>query len=646
MAEVIRTVTNAWMRLISPLVGVGKRHEETAKALRAARIAMYPEWYLGLSYFVAIIVGVVAMAGVWLGLGFVEPYSEFILLRAGLTFGATMFATLSVVMGFLAFPRLRASGRTREIAGEMQHVTVLSYALARGGVNALDIFRFVAEEEDTYGEIAVEYGVVVRNVEWMGMDMVSALKEAARTSPSPELRAYFEGLVTIINSGADPKDYFRNQAERQMSNAEVNLERDLEQAGLLAEVYVSGLLVLPLLLIVVMSGLAPLGGGQEQFIPLIIFAFIPVGTALYLLMLEMMLPPEDLAVPKHRKQARVDFGLDSLPADQPLLPPPWKHSGPSYASMEEDAKAGRGLRFRLFVENLRWRMREQGKEFVDKMVGNPMDAMAFSAALGLILAVGGGWYAYQQGYSTSELAVIITGMIVAVGALVALPVSVFHEMRVKRARRVQKALPSTLSDLAGFNERGIGLLQSFQILGRAARGPLADELRAVGRDVEWNGNLMGALRRLRTRVATMKMTKLTILLERASQATGNLKDVLDIAARDAAKTENIKERQHQSMLSYVVVIYIVFAVFIYVVYMVANLFYGPEGFGSGGSGQGLSNALGAETAKVLFTQAVVILGIGCGFVAGRLGEGHILSGLKHAAIMGAVAFAIFYMGVL
>lgn len=631
-----------WARIGRPDPFRAARHATTLRALRQARMPMYPERYAALALAAGLAAALVVGLLSWLALALLPNYAARPVARAAVAVGGAVFGFLLARLAFLSYPRLRASGRARRIEQGLPSAVFLCYALARGGTPTLDLFRAVRDERETYGEVSVEFGVVVRCVERLGMDLRSALHHTADTTPSGTLRGFLEGFVSVLGSGADPQDYLRSQAQAALQHGEMELEKDLEQASMLAEIYVSGLLVLPLMLIVVLSGLAPLGGGGDAFIPLIAFAFIPAGTLLYLFLVSTLMPPDSLLVPKVEATALSDFGVDSLPSE-PVQLALHEADGP------RDAHERR-LRFLVAIERLRRRIGVASRRFGSRLLAKPLDALEFSGVVALLVAAAGGAFLWTRGTRGEDLILALTGLAVLAGLLAVAPVSVFHEMRVRRARRVEKALPDALSKLAGFNERGIGLLQAFSILGHSSTGPLAKELRAVERDVTWNGNLSAALRRFRARVATATVARLGILLERASRATGQLKEVISIAAMDATKQEALRARKRQSMVSYVVVIYIVFAVFLYVVYMVADLFYGAGGFSSAAAtatGAGaLARGLEPEAAKLLFMQASIIQGVCCGLVAGRLGEGHVLSGLKHAAILGLVAWATFSTGVM
>lgn len=616
---------------------------DTTRALRAARLGRVPEEYLIVSWIAALIAAMATTAAAIVGLTVFGSFPW--VLDATFAVGAGVLAFSFVRLGFLAYPRMVAAGRRTKIEQEFPSVALLCYSLAQGGMPPLKVFKAVGEERNVYGEISREFDLVLRDVEWLGHDLNTALKNVAETTPSPLLKGYFEGLVTILNSGADPVDFFHRQTETQIVQAEMRLEAELDQAGLLAEVYVSGLLVLPLLLIVLLSLLSALGNGGEDVVPLVVFVLIPGGTLFYLMFIEVLLPPDRLVLPAPRKQAFVDFGIDTLPSDEPALPANTKTTirDAERQMRERNPTEDPPLRRRVVAEWLRRRSAETWSQFFQRAIVKPADAIEVSGAAALLIFAAGGVAFLLLGDRGSELIVSGTGLLLLAAAVALVPVSAFHEMRVHRARTVEKAMPEMLGRLSGFNERGISLLRAFELLGRTADGPLANDLRGLERDVAWNANLAGALTRMRLRVKTLAMAKLTLLFERASSATGDLRRVLKIVATDSARTEAVRSRRAQSMMTYVIVIYVVYAVFLYVTYIVTSLFYGDGGFSQVAGG---SRGIAPETAKLLFFQAVVIQGACCGLVAGKLGEGHLMSGLKHAVVMAGVGWLVFRMGVL
>lgn len=624
----MRGLPQASFRLLEPVVRVdASSRRETTAALRAARIRTIPEWYLAQTLVTSLAAGVLGALVTGVALAFLARGLPAWALVAFAVWGGVLVGA-AVRLAFLLYPRIRAKSRQEAIEEEYQSAIMLCYALARGGMPAMQIFRTVSEEKETYGEICGEFEAIVRDVELFGHDTVKALQLAAGSTPSPLLRGFFEGLVSILNSGADPRDYFKRQAEQQLARAETQMEEQLQRADMLAEIYVSSFLVLPLLVLVVLSGLSALGNGQERYIPAIVYGLIPAGTVFYVVALEVMMPSAKIRGSKGAAGALADFGMASLRADEvarAAAAPPTAGKLP-----------------------LAMRLRERSARLKQELLAKPVDALNLSLPVALVVLVAGVatlWLSGADAYRWQYHGLVL--LLVAVGIAVA-PIAILHEIRLGYAQRIEGALPDMLGKLAGFNERGIGLLQSFQILARSSTGPLAKEMRTLDRDVHVNGNLQGAIRRLRERVRTLRMAKLSVLIERASRSTSSLKDVLDIAALDETRTQSLVSRKRQTMMSYVIVIYIVFAVFLYVAFMTTSLFYSGADFEVAGSAGApvMGSSLDPRQADILFLHAVVLQGVGCGIVAGRLGHGYTLSGVKHAVALGGLALVVFAMGVM
>ena len=612
--------------------------EETVMALRRARIGVLPEWYVAASYAAAALAAVLGMAAGSAAVAFIPKVPWFAGIALALAAGGAFF--LIVRLGFLLYPRMRAKTRQRLIEADFQSVVVMCYALARGGVSIVNIFRSISEERDAYGEASREFGLVIQDLDVFGMDSLVALENVAATTPSSKLRDFFHGLVTVLKTGSDPRDFFKRQADLQLNHAERELEKELDQASLLAEVYVSGLLVLPLLLLVVLSVLTTITNAGARFIPLVVFALIPLGTAVYLILIDTLMPAESLKMPKPRDPPRDDFGVDSLPSHQTMLRP---SDIPSIDGPGDSVRFGGQLVAAPRPKSLRPRLRRIARRTKAAVARSATHAVA-AAAIGATIILAGGFIAITKlGLAGTTRMIGIGGILVATAAFAVIPAALYHETRVREVRRLDDALPEALSRLASFNDRGVNLLRAFGIVGRKGAGGIHRVFRSVSQDVMWNGNFATGLRRLRTRVRSRRVAKLSVLFERASRATGNLKDVLDIAAAEASKTGILRARKRQAMLSYVFVIYVVFAVFLYVIVTIARLFQDGSFTGAGAltGGKGLDTL----TAYSTFQNAVMIQGVSAGLVAGRLGEGYLTSGIKHAVVLAGSAWLAFTFGV-
>jgi tight adherence protein C len=103
----------------------------------------------------------------------------------------------------------------------------------------------------------------------------------------------------------------------------------------------------------------------------------------------------------------------------------------------------------------------------------------------------------------------------------------------ERARRVRRELPALLDLLRVTVESGASLGAALRAVGERSEGPLAAELRAVGRQVALGVPLAAALDDLVRRVPLTEVRALVTALERARRHGAPLADTLAAQARDA-----------------------------------------------------------------------------------------------------------------
>jgi len=149
---------------------------------------------------------------------------------------------------------------------------------------------------------------------------------------------------------------------------------------------------------------------------------------------------------------------------------------------------------------------------------------------------------------------------------------------------------------------------------------------------------------------------MTALITNAMQASGHLGPVLRIAADEARARRRLQRTRRQEMLLYVVIIYLAFLVFLAIAAALHTVLIPAmpstetiDAVARGGARVGVSlpgtgsraGARGAYT-LVLF-HAVIIQSVVSGLVAGQMGEGNPLDGIKHAVIMVSIAYPVFLL---
>ncbi len=221
----------------------------------------------------------------------VAPYLQYKSLFLGIFFGivVTVLAFGLVYKLFLLYPVIMAGDRKRRIDSMLPYAVNYMSAMSGAGVLPVDLFRSLANN-DIYGEMSVECRYLVRDIELLGHDLVTAMKNLSVTTPSPALQDFLQGAITVVTSGGHLEPYFQVKTEQYIMENRQNQKEFLETLGLLGETYVTAFVAGPLFLVVVISIMSIMGNAQLIFLYVIIYALIPIGSIIYVVLISTLTP--------------------------------------------------------------------------------------------------------------------------------------------------------------------------------------------------------------------------------------------------------------------------------------------------------------------------------------------------------------------
>lgn len=210
--------------------------------------------------------------------------------------GATLLAGASSLIGFYAYPLLRADSLKRSLEEELPFTTGYLSILAGAGVPPAQMFRSLAEIDSSLA-VSQEARLIVRDVELFGVDVVSALSSASKRTPSGKFRELLEGFIATIHAGGDLAKYLSERSRQFMRLKRIALRQLADTLGVLAEFYVVMLVAGPLILVVMLAVMAMLGGGgvigtldPRLLLYLLTYLGIPLGSIVFLILLDMITP--------------------------------------------------------------------------------------------------------------------------------------------------------------------------------------------------------------------------------------------------------------------------------------------------------------------------------------------------------------------
>jgi archaeal flagellar protein FlaJ len=196
------------------------------------------------------------------------------------------------------YPVITISSKVRKIESNLPLTANFLAVLASSGMPPERIFRSLANVGDEFG-VGDEIRRAVADTEIMGLDLNDALKKAANRSASRKFGAMLDGIVTTSHMGGDLASFLRDESEK-FKKARVTLMKSfLDSLAGMAEMYVSFMIALPLVLVVMLSVMSFLGGGlgvfgglnPETIMLLMTFIVTPAGVLIMLLLVDSLTPP-------------------------------------------------------------------------------------------------------------------------------------------------------------------------------------------------------------------------------------------------------------------------------------------------------------------------------------------------------------------
>jgi len=197
---------------------------------------------------------------------------------------------LTMFLLLMLYPRVKGWERKGKIDGHLPYAICWMSFMATTGVIPYQIFRKLAETEEFFGEISQEAKLVVKDVELLGFDFISALRNLASATPSTNLRTFVQGAMTNALSGGEMGTYFVSKAREAMEENRKKFTEFIETLGLISEVYIIGLVAAPILVIVMFAAMMMLGGASPMILMAIIYGYIPLGSMMFVLLTDALTP--------------------------------------------------------------------------------------------------------------------------------------------------------------------------------------------------------------------------------------------------------------------------------------------------------------------------------------------------------------------
>ncbi|WP_019176218.1 type II secretion system F family protein [Methanomassiliicoccus luminyensis] len=229
---------------------LGKRlepdNDKTAKLaarLRQADMNLTPGMYLARNYITALIVATASFFPYFFIFAMmIDSETWFVF-----TLALTAVSGAGTLMVFPLAVTSRISNKASKIEQELPFTLSELSILASTGLSPVEIVRKIAKREESV-EVSGEFKRAVYKIDIEGKDIITALSETARDSPSNVFRETIWDLANMIHQGGDLDGYLRNKADDVMKSKRFSQKAYIEQLATYSEIYVT-LVLLGILLI-------------------------------------------------------------------------------------------------------------------------------------------------------------------------------------------------------------------------------------------------------------------------------------------------------------------------------------------------------------------------------------------------------------
>ena len=194
--------------------------------LEKGRVRIYPETYVSLMFFIAlltlpvsVIAGIIALLFGFLPLLILVPLPLF------------------VIAGFLVVPMNNASDRASELEREMPFAAAYISVMASGGIAPYTSFKRLTQV-DLMPAMSKEARDIIKDVEIFGVDPLTALENAAKKTPLDIFKDFLGGYASTVIIGGDIGHYLERKAEDIFKTRALRVKAAAERLGMLLETFI------------------------------------------------------------------------------------------------------------------------------------------------------------------------------------------------------------------------------------------------------------------------------------------------------------------------------------------------------------------------------------------------------------------------
>jgi flagellar protein FlaJ len=265
----------------------GEPDEILADRLKQAGINASPGMHRSVEILTTVFAVVGALAGglvLFLFFLRIPDWYAYLALEVGVTFAA-------VLGGFRFLLSTRIANRKDRLDRELPFTLSELSVLASTGTSPIRLMRRMAQR-DHDPAITAEFKKIVYKTDVQGKDLITALAETAKESPSNSLREALWDLANMIHQGGNLDEYLRTKSDDVMKLKRLIQKEFIERLSTFLDMYVSLVLVGVLMIAVgafLLNALGSTAAGLDanELLLLLTFGLVPVAVVMTIVLISI-----------------------------------------------------------------------------------------------------------------------------------------------------------------------------------------------------------------------------------------------------------------------------------------------------------------------------------------------------------------------
>ena len=491
---------------------------------------------------------------------------------------------------FLNLPKYYIKKRAESIDRFIPYAINFISSMAVAGVSPAEIFQSLSAIK-VYGEIQTESKRITKEIKIMGVDNITALKNAIEITPSRKFKGFLQGMIGTIQSGSDLYSYLITISDKYLEDDIIERKKQLELLSVVAETFVIAVIAFPIFLVIILSVMGFFGGSMN------------VSTWILYLFSFLILP-------------FVYVGFYILIRS---------------TTVEEVSKYVLNRRFKIqeFYERYQ-------KEFFIEFV------VIIATAIVILLI----YFLSINNYIKAGDYLFFDILFIAILFLIG-PVCFYMFEKYKIKKEMQERLPEFLVEVSDSLTSGMTTFEAIKVAEKGRYGHLNDEIKKMKSQLSWNISVKDVFTSFSDRLRSGIIQRVVVTINEGLLMGGNTSKIFKAAAKEVNQVNQIEHQRKANMSIYMSVIVLCFFVFLAIILILDRTIFQSFFELQSSQIQQIGNEIlmvsqfKPEELKYALFSFVYVQSIGSGVLAGFMMDGKLSSGVRYGCGLAIISFIVF-----